>query len=128
MCLHVFKQRSALAYRNDSSPDTGFRINVGISTTSTTSQSSKSTGRYRPPHYKDDDFGRSTSSSTSGHVPSGSTYPHNTGIAPYGYEPSAGDALPEEECEFSILQGFVDILGLLKFSCQNFQQYKQHNY
>ncbi|KAL8613059.1 hypothetical protein ACOMHN_008828 [Nucella lapillus] len=93
--------RSALAYRNDtgSSTDGGMRINVGISTTSTTSQSSKGTGRY-PPRYRDD-FGRSTSSSTSaGHVPSGGTGQiPNTGIAPYGYDPNLAEALPEEQYE-----------------------------
>ncbi|XP_070192612.1 cadherin EGF LAG seven-pass G-type receptor 2-like isoform X2 [Littorina saxatilis] len=90
--------RSALAYRNDaaaSSTEGGLRINVGISTTSTTSQSSKSTARY-PPRYRDD-FGRSTSSSTSGHMPSGQ--PPNTGIAPYGYDPNRGDVLAEAEYE-----------------------------
>ena len=92
-------QRSALAYRNDtaSSTEGGLRINVGISTTSTTSQSSKSTGRY-PPRYRDD-FGRSTSSSTSGHVPSAPGQVPNTGVAPYGYDPSQADVLAEEECE-----------------------------
>ncbi|XP_025106932.1 cadherin EGF LAG seven-pass G-type receptor 2-like isoform X2 [Pomacea canaliculata] len=88
--------RSALAYRNDmSSPEGGHRVNVGISTTSTTSSSS----RYGPPRFKGEDFGRSTSSSTSGHGPSSSGYPPNTGIAPYGFNPATGEALPEEEYE-----------------------------
>ncbi|XP_076447464.1 LOW QUALITY PROTEIN: cadherin EGF LAG seven-pass G-type receptor 2-like [Babylonia areolata] len=92
--------RSALAYRNDtaSSAEGGMRINVGISTTSTTSQSSKSTGRY-PPRYRDD-FGRSTSSSTSaGHVASGTGQIPNTGVAPYGYDPNITDPLPEDKYE-----------------------------
>lgn len=61
-------QRSALAYRRDSSID-GYinRTNVGISTTSTTSRStSKSSGGL----YKGDDYLRSTDTSTSGHAPS----------------------------------------------------------
>lgn len=63
-----FLQRSALAYRRDSSID-GYinRTNVGISTTSTTSRStSKSSGGL----YKGDDYLRSTDTSTSGHAPS----------------------------------------------------------
>ncbi|ESO95836.1 hypothetical protein LOTGIDRAFT_231995 [Lottia gigantea] len=76
--------RSALAYRHESFSDSGLhRINIGISTTSTTSQStSKSSG------IRKDTYLRSTSSSTSGHVPTGPIYPPNTGIAPYGYDPS----------------------------------------
>lgn len=56
-------------------------MNVGISTTSTTSRStSKSSGGL----YKGEDYLRSTSTSTSGHVPSEGLYPPNTGIPPYG--------------------------------------------
>lgn len=61
------------------------RINIGISTTSTTSHStSKSSGGL----YKGDDYLRSTSTGTSvsGHVPTGSLYPPNTGLAPYTYD------------------------------------------
>lgn len=81
-----------------SSPEGGHRVNVGISTTSTTSSSS----RYGPPRFKGEDFGRSTSSSTSGHGPSSSGYPPNTGIAPYGFNPATGEALPEEECKSNL--------------------------
>ncbi|XP_046355288.2 cadherin EGF LAG seven-pass G-type receptor 1-like isoform X1 [Haliotis rufescens] len=85
--------RSALAYRHDSSNDGGLhRVNIGISTTSTTSRSSKSSGTF----HKGDDYLRSTSSSTSGHVPSTALYPPNTGIPPYGYDPSGfHDKLPD---------------------------------
>ncbi|XP_033746006.1 LOW QUALITY PROTEIN: cadherin EGF LAG seven-pass G-type receptor 2-like [Pecten maximus] len=77
--------RSALAYRTDNSMDGCLNrtMNVGISTTSTTSRStSKSSGGL----YKGEDYLRSTSTSTSGHVPSESLYPPNAGIPPYGYD------------------------------------------
>ncbi|XP_021344023.1 cadherin EGF LAG seven-pass G-type receptor 2-like isoform X2 [Mizuhopecten yessoensis] len=77
--------RSALAYRTDNSMDGCINrtMNVGISTTSTTSRStSKSSGGL----YKGEDYLRSTSTSTSGHVPSESLYPPNAGIPPYGYD------------------------------------------
>ncbi|CAI9730365.1 cadherin EGF LAG seven-pass G-type receptor 2 isoform X1 [Octopus vulgaris] len=75
--------RSALAYRNDSSMDGGLnRMNIGISTTSTTSRSTSKTSSGGL--YKGDDYMRSTNSSTtSGHAPSMSMHPPNTGIPPY---------------------------------------------
>ncbi|XP_041348330.1 cadherin EGF LAG seven-pass G-type receptor 2-like isoform X2 [Gigantopelta aegis] len=73
--------RSALAYRNDSSDGGMARVNIGISTTSTSSRTSKSSSAFK----KADDYLRSTSSSTSGHGP---LYPPNTGIPPYGYDPA----------------------------------------
>ncbi|XP_064606055.1 LOW QUALITY PROTEIN: cadherin EGF LAG seven-pass G-type receptor 2-like [Liolophura sinensis] len=79
--------RSALAYRHESFENGLNRINVGISTTSTTSRStsktSSGTGGYK------NNYLRNSSTSTSGHVPSGSLYPPNTGIPPYGYDPAA---------------------------------------
>ncbi|KAK3610573.1 hypothetical protein CHS0354_009013 [Potamilus streckersoni] len=76
--------RSALAYRNDSSFDNGLqRVNVGISTTSTTSHStSKSSGGL----YKGEDYLRSTSTSTSGTLPT--KYPKKSGLSPtvYSYD------------------------------------------
>ena len=84
----LFQQRSALAYHNDSSLDGGLnRMNVGISTTSTTSRStSKSSGGlYRPDGY----LGHSMSTSNSNNGPTSSHhYPPNAGIAPYGYDSS----------------------------------------
>ena len=83
--LSVF-QRSALAYNhNDSSLDGGLnRMNVGISTTSTTSRStSKSSGAiYRPEGYL-----HNHSTSTSTNIPSAGI-PANAGIPPYGYDSS----------------------------------------
>lgn len=79
-------QKSALAYRNDSCDNTLSRINVGISTTSTTSRStSKSSGGL----YKGDEYLRSTSTSTSGNIPH-VRYPK--GMA-YGYDPESVDGI-----------------------------------
>ncbi|XP_060555146.1 cadherin EGF LAG seven-pass G-type receptor 2-like isoform X2 [Ruditapes philippinarum] len=80
--------RSALAYRNDSCDGGLARINVGISTTSTTSRStSKSSGGL----YKGEDYLRSTSTSTSGNMPP-VKYPRTDGLPPpYGYDPENPD-------------------------------------
>ncbi|XP_013421944.1 cadherin EGF LAG seven-pass G-type receptor 2-like isoform X1 [Lingula anatina] len=76
--------RSALAYAHDSSLEGGLnRMNIGISTTSTTSRSTSKTssgGLYRP-----DGYLRSTSTSTSGNIPSGAEFTGN-GIPPYGFD------------------------------------------
>ena len=78
-------QKSALAYRNDSCDGPLSRVNVGISTTSTTSRStSKSSGGI----YKGEEYLRSVSSS-SGNGPS-MKYPKNNGLH-YGYDPEKGD-------------------------------------
>lgn len=73
MHLCVFHQRSALAYHHDATSERGVRVSsIGISTTSTTSQSSKNSGTDKVGKYL-----QSTSSSTS-------TGPgHNI---PYGFE------------------------------------------
>ena len=79
--------RSALAYHHDSSIDGGLnRINIGISTTSTTSRSTSKTGSSGA--YRADGYLRSTSTSTSGNIPSGPEYAQNAGIPPYGYDSS----------------------------------------
>lgn len=83
-------QRSALAYRNDSCDNGLSRINVGISTTSTTSRStSKSSGGL----YKGDEYLRSTSTSTSTNIPP-VRYP-KTGPLPaaYGYDADKMDGV-----------------------------------
>lgn len=84
---NIYFQRSALAYRNDSSYEGNLnRINVGISTSSTTSHStSKNSGGL----FKGEDYLRSTISSTSGHPP-GSLYPNKkTALTPYAYDSQA---------------------------------------
>lgn len=89
--------RSALAYRNDSSVDGGLhRMNIGISTTSTTSRSTSKTSSGGL--YKGDDYMRSTNSSTtSGHAPSSSMHHANTGIPPYdSYHSSLHDTRPDD--------------------------------
>lgn len=82
-------QRSALAYHNDSSIDGALnRFNVGVSTTSSASQStSKSSGAlYRPEGY----LHTTSSTSTSGNIPSAMDLPPNAGIPPYGWDVKAG--------------------------------------
>ena len=88
-------QRSALAYRHDS-PDGGIinHVNVGISTTSTTSKStSKSSGGI----YKGEDYLRSTSTSTSGNIPA---YKKPGALPPmYGYDPEKSAQLDGKNLE-----------------------------
>lgn len=88
--IKFLSQRSALAYRNDSCDGGLARINVGISTTSTTSRStSKSSGGL----YKGEDYLRSTSTSTSGNMPP-VKYPHTGSLPPpYAYDPEKPDGI-----------------------------------
>ncbi|KAH3819069.1 cadherin EGF LAG seven-pass G-type receptor 1-like isoform X2 [Dreissena polymorpha] len=88
--------RSALAYRNDTCEGgTLNRINVGISTNSTTSRStSKSSGGL----YKGEDYLRSTSTSTSGNAPA-TKYPKGGPIPGYGYDFENPDGLDPDSMQ-----------------------------
>ncbi|XP_053377924.1 cadherin EGF LAG seven-pass G-type receptor 1-like isoform X2 [Mercenaria mercenaria] len=88
--------RSALAYRNDSCDGGLARINVGISTTSTTSRStSKSSGGL----YKGEEYLRSTSTSTSGNMPP-VKYPRTDSLPPpYGYDPEKPDGIDPDSMQ-----------------------------
>ncbi|CAH1784160.1 unnamed protein product [Owenia fusiformis] len=78
--------RSAMAYTNDSSLDGGLhRINIGMSTTSTTSRSTSKTGSSREGRYLAHSATSTSTGSRSGHVPSHKSFP-NAGIPPYGYD------------------------------------------
>jgi len=80
-------QRSALAYHNDSLDGGLSRLQVGVSATSSSQSTSKSSGAlYRPEGY----LHTTSSTSTSGNVPSAYDLPANAGIAPYGWQPDRG--------------------------------------
>ncbi|KAK2186145.1 hypothetical protein NP493_212g03054 [Ridgeia piscesae] len=83
--------RSALSYhQNDSSLEGGLsRVNVGISTTSTTSRSTSKSGGglYHP-----DPYLHSSSTSTNPNAPY--DYPPNAGIPPYGYDSAQFNGKP----------------------------------
>ncbi|KAL4226126.1 Cadherin EGF LAG seven-pass G-type receptor 2 [Mactra antiquata] len=87
--------RSALAYRNDTCDSGLARINVGISTTSTTSRStSKSSGGL----YKGDDYLRSTSTSSGNTIPV--KYSNTVNLqGPYGYDPDKTDGLDPDSMQ-----------------------------
>ena len=74
-------------HRGDSSLEGGLnRLNIGVSTTSSTSQStSKSSGGM----YHPDGYLHTSSTSTSANVPTHSEYPPVAGIPAYGYDSSA---------------------------------------
>lgn len=106
MIISFHFQRSALAYRNDSCDNGLSRINVGISTTSTTSRStSKSSGGL----YKGDEYLRSTSTSTSTNMPP-VRYPKPGALpAAYGYDADKMDGVGMyvTVCYFSVILKFL---------------------
>lgn len=77
-------QRSALAYRNDSSYEGNLnRISVGITASSTTSRStSKNSGGL----FKGEDYLCSNSTSTSGHAPGALYQNKKSSLAPFAYD------------------------------------------
>ena len=92
---YFYRQRSALSYlQNDSSLEGGLsRVNIGISTSSTTSRSTSKSGRgglYHPEGYL-----HSSSTSTNPNAPY--DYPPNAGIAPYGYDSAQYHSKPVKD-------------------------------